>query len=111
MFYFNLKGNEEDLFRQGMAGPEHIVLNGYEFWEIWDAAIANNREGTYTNLRFDTLCGRNLKYNDEYSRFRSHSGPIRNCCEYCATEYEPDGPTYKERAADKYKRDSGDLPF
>lgn len=111
MFYFNLKDNEEDQFRQGMAGVWHIALNGYEYWDRMEDAKRKRQEPNFENLFFDTLCGRRLRFNNSYSSFRKQSGPIRNCCEYCATEYEPEGPSFSERQKERRERERGDLPF
>lgn len=95
MFTATLRGNTEYIFRQSIMGSVgHIVVDGTEY----TAALEN--EDLRTTLRIDTWCGRNYKYSN-YSSVSQRSGIVRNACEYCFTEYDPD-----ERPEQKSKRDN-----
>ena len=107
MFSANLRGNEESLFKPGVIGVEHIVLNADDYWERF-----YTDEQNFDGLRIDTYCGRNLKFNSNYSRFRKHAGLVRNACEYCFTEWEPVGKTFSDKQrAKRIQRESENLPF
>lgn len=102
-FTGNLHGKTEYIFRQGMGREAHIILN---LTDYQNALHTNN----YSNLRVDTLCGKNLKYSD-HETYGSTIGPrdrvVRNACEYCFTEWEPDDNSREELI----KALRGDLPF
>lgn len=99
----NLRGIEEVIFRQGMGREGHITLN------IEDYLYAL-RADAWANLRIQTLCGKSLKY-QVHETYGSTIGPrtkvIRNACEYCFTEWEPESPVFDRRKLSEY----GDLPF
>jgi hypothetical protein len=86
MYYANLRGNKEWLFRQSsFGGPEHIILDASEYLTMF---FSNPQ--TFHKIKLDTYCGRSLTYNPDYSHMREHDGAIRSACEYCFTEYEPE---------------------
>lgn len=105
-YYFHLKGVEEWIYKQSsMGGVNHIAISGDEY----EAAITS--PPPHPELRIDTWCGKNLKYGSMSSMIKRDAG-IRNCCEYCAIEYDPEDRGGKDREP-KARRQilSGDLPF
>lgn len=85
--YYNLKGEEEWLFKQSyLGGDEHIVLNFGEYEERF-AIDPKNLTGL-NGYRVQTYCGRDLKFNPNWSTVRKHSGILRRGCVFCFTERE-----------------------
>lgn len=116
-FTGNLKGNSEHIFRQSvMGGIGHIVTN-YEDFLGWFIDLYNDDVPAY-EMRIETWCGRNYKYNEKYSSMDGRNGVVRNACEYCFTEYDPDEWT-EERSKQKAiqvreansRSSRNDLPF
>lgn len=106
-YYFHLRGVEEWIFKQSsMGGVNHIAIDGSEY----EQAIVTPPEER-AELRIDTWCGKNYKYGSMSSMIKRNAG-IRNCCEYCAIEYDPEDQVGRNREA-KARRQvlSGDLPF
>src|ERR1017187_174923 len=85
-FTGNFKKHEAWIFRQSdFGGVAHIVVDPsvQDFLEAW----ANGGSDT---LRIDTWCGRNYKFNQDHSRMERRDGVVRNACEYCFVEYDPE---------------------
>lgn len=95
-----------------MGSIGHIVINYSEFLD-WIREDDFNIE-----FRVDTWCGRNYKYNPNYSSMDGRNKVVRNACEYCFTEYDPDEWT-EERSKQKAiqvreansRSSRNDLPF
>lgn len=110
-FTGNLKGQEEHIFRQSVMGSIGHIVTNYEDYLPW---LANG----IGELRIQTWCGRDYKYNEKYSSMDGRNGVVRNACEYCFTEYDPDERT-EERSKQKAiqvreansRRSRNDLPF
>ena len=105
-YYGRLLGNFEWIFRQSEQGSVgHIVVDATEYLEAW-----NTGEGRDT-LRIDTWCGRNYKFNATYSVMKRTNAGVRNACEYCFVEYDPNDQF--TRLKDEQSREvlQGDLPF
>ena len=91
MVAFNLRGQEEWIFRQSyMGGDQHIALNA---WEYEDMLAAHE----FKVLRIQTYCGKDLKYNPNWSSMEKRSNICRRMCIFCATEYERTPPEEKKR--------------
>src|ERR1035437_6141847 len=83
-YYGQLKGHKEYIFRQSVYGSEgHIAVDH----EDYDQSF---RDDDYSLLRIDTWCGKNLKYGS-YSEMSVRTTGVRNACESCFVEYDPDG--------------------
>ena len=84
-FTGNLKGNQEYIFRQTVMGSiAHLITNPDDYLSIdWNQLEPITR-------RMLTVCGKDLKYNEKYSVVERREGIVRNACEYCFTEYEPE---------------------
>lgn len=107
MYYGHLNGHEEYVFKQSsMGGLYHIAVDGTEFEET----LASGKLGQI-ELRIDTWCGRNYKYGD-YSIMTKKDGGVRNACEYCFVEYEPEDKVERRHEASRRRQvPTGDLPF
>ena len=109
MFYGYLKGHEEYLFKQSsFGGVYHIIIDASEYL----AWIADGIDGLPNpELRVDTWCGRNYKYG-EYSNITKKDNGVRNACEYCFVEYDPEDQVEQKQEADRTRKVlHGDLPF
>lgn len=96
MFTASLKGEKEYIFRQSVMGSVgHISSYPDEYL----AALSDPAKSAV--LYIDTWCGRSYKFNPLYSSMTLRNGVVRNACEYCFTEYDPD-----ERPERREKRDS-----
>ena len=83
MFTGHLQGPQEYIFRQSyVGGMAHIICNADDI----TAYLATGYEG---EIRVETYCRRNYKYGT-WSVFERKDSVVRNACEYCFTEYEPD---------------------
>lgn len=96
------------IFRQSAFGSiGHIAVDPSvdDYLQAW----AN---GGSDELRIDTWCGRNYRFNPDYSRMEKRAGVVRNACEYCFVEYDPEDQVGRSREA-KAQRTlrEGDLPF
>lgn len=106
MYYGNLRRHKEYIFRQSSFGSEgHIAIDASEFLHYL-------QEGPpYPELRIDTWCGKNLKYGN-YSNLTERNAGVRNACEYCFVEYDPEDQvaTRKAKRAER-KISESDLPW
>ncbi len=105
-YYGHLNGHEEYLFKQSsFGGVYHIITDATEFL-TWFAISMPKQE-----LRIDTWCGRNYKYG-EYSNITKRNNGVRNACEYCWVEYDPEDQV-EQRREEKRTREifHSDLPF
>ena len=102
-FTGHLRGNPEYVFRQSsMGGAAHIICNADD---ITEALIANDDR----EIRVDTFCRRNYKYGS-MSAFERREGIVRNGCEICFTEWEPNERTAARRR-ETNRREEERLPF
>jgi len=113
-YYGYLNGNEEYTFKQSsFGGVRHILVDATEFLECLTSGMLEQHMKV-SELRVDTWCGRNYKYGP-YSNIRKDNGGVRNACEYCFVEYDPEDKVEqrRERARTKERRQvsSSDLPF
>jgi hypothetical protein len=80
MYYGNLKGHKEYIFRQSDYGAvAHIAVDAIEWEQAWT-------DGDFANIRIDTWCGKNLKYGTN-SIISIRTAGVRNACEYCWIEW------------------------
>lgn len=103
-YYGHLKGHKEYIFRQSdFGGIAHIAVDATEYLA---ACLDVNLQST---LRIDTWCGRNYKYGSS-SIMEQRDAGVKNACEYCFVEYEPEEEVNERsnRAREVY---SSDLPF
>ncbi len=110
MFVGTLKGSEEYIFRQSvLGGIAHIAV------DTEDYEIALRDESKRENLYIATWCGREYKYNPKYSSMMKRNGVVRNACEYCFTEYDPDERPDRKAAKQEERRKrkvyQDNLPF
>lgn len=104
MYYGHLQGNKEYLFKQSsFGGVWHIVVDATEYIE----AFAKDQ---LSSLRIDTWCQRNYKYST-YSEMTVRDAGVRNACEYCFVEYEPEDRAIERRARNQREVLEGGLPF
>ncbi len=101
-YYGQLKGHKEYIFRQSVLGSVgHIAVDHDDYDQAW-------RDDDFSLLRIDTWCGKNLKYGTN-SEMSIRTNGVRNACEYCFVEYDPDGTGEHTNWYDKVY--SSDLPF
>lgn len=103
MFTGNLKGIEEHIFRQSVMGSIGHIVTNYDDFMAWVVSGP-------TEMRIETYCGRNYKYNTNYSSMDGRNGVVRNACEYCFTEYDPD-ERREERRKSHTRTSDNELPF
>lgn len=84
MYTANLRQETEYIFRQSVMGSVGHIAS------YPDDYLQRLIDGNHNELRIDTWCGRNYKFNDVYSSMTKRSGVVRNACEYCFMEYDPD---------------------
>lgn len=102
----NLKGTVAWVFRQSVYGSVgHLVTDATEYLEAWS-------NGGSETLRINTWCRKSYKFNSQYSKMEKRSNAIRNACEYCFVEFDPEDQVGKRREASKRKQVAeSDLPF
>src|ERR1035437_1200940 len=100
-YHGQLKGHKEHIFRQSIFGSVgHIAVDHDDYDRSW-------RDNDFALLRIDTWCGKNLKYGAN-SEMSVRATGVRNACEYCFVEYDPDD-TGEPQWYDKVYQ--SDLPF
>jgi hypothetical protein len=108
MYYGHLRGNSEMLFKQSdYGGVFHIAVDPS------DALEAIKRNDQIAELRIDTYCGRNLKYG-AYSVLKEANAGVRNACEFCFIEYEPEEKVERKAKSREDQRNQvhhDQLPF
>lgn len=107
-FTGHFKGTEAWIFRQSDYGSiAHIAVDPsvQDYLDAW-------MSGGSDTLRIDTWCGRNYKFNPDHSRMEKRNGVVRNACEYCFVEFDPEDQVgTRERTTRERATRESDLPF
>jgi hypothetical protein len=101
-YHGQLKGHKEYIFRQSIFGSVgHIAVDHADYDQSF-------QDDDFSLLRIDTWCGKNLKYGTS-SEMSVRTNGVRNACEFCFVEYDPDDTGEHVNWYDKVYH--SDLPF